>query len=147
VKKKVITICCSASFYKDVLEIEKKLKVIGYKILVPETILKMKKTGNFRVNDYKTWYKNSKDYKIKKKLMDNHFKKVIKGDEVLIVNNKKNGMEGYIGGNTLMEMTIAYYFKKPIFILNEISKKSPIAEEIFGMFPIFLNGKIENIKV
>jgi hypothetical protein len=132
---------------KEVLEIEKELKKLGYKVIVPKTALKMKKANNYDVNYWKPWYKNSRDYKIKKELMDDHFKKVLKSDAILVVNNKKHGLKGYIGGNTLMEMTLAYYSKKPIFILNEISKNSPIKEEIFGINSIFLNGKIENIKL
>lgn len=143
---KTITICSSASFYKDVLEIEKQLKNLGFKVKVPSTARKMHKSGDFKIESYKTWFKNHKDYRIKKELMDDHFKKVIRGDSILIVNNKKNDLKGYIGGNALMEMTLAYYFKKPIFILNNISNKLSIKEEVLGMFPIFLDGNINNIK-
>ncbi|MBI4089576.1 MAG: hypothetical protein HY424_02615 [Candidatus Levybacteria bacterium] len=144
-KTKTITVCASASFVKEVLILEEELKKLGYKVLIPITAYEMKKKNDYNVGHYKTWFKNSKDYKIKTKLMNDHFKKVIKADAILVVNNEKRGLAGYIGGNTLMEMTLAYYFKKPIFILNEISNKLPIKEEVLGVNPIFLKGSIKNL--
>jgi hypothetical protein len=61
----------------------------------------------------------------------------------LVTNFAKNGVEGYIGGNTLMEITLAYYFKKPIFILNNIAEDSLIKEEIYGVNPVFLKGELK----
>ena len=145
--KKIITICSSASFYKDVLEIEKKLKHLGYKVKIPKTANKMKKNGNFNVADYKTWYKNKDDYKKKRALMDHHFKKVLEADAILVVNNEKNGIKGYVGGNALMEMTLAYHYKKPIFLWNEVIDKLSIAEEVHGLNPTIIEEDITKIKI
>lgn len=144
-RKKTITICSSASFYKDVLEIEKQLKGMGFKVKIPTTAQKMQKSGNFTVEYYKTWFKNKKDYKKKTQLMKEHFKKVIEGDAILVVNKKKNGVAGYIGGNLLMEMALAFHFKKPIYILNEIEDNHPFIEEILGLNPIFFGGDLTGI--
>ena len=144
-KIKTITICSSGSFYKEVLEITRQLRKLDYRVLIPSTATKMQKSGNFDIDTYKTWYKNPKDYRNKRNLMDGHFKKVIKSDAILVVNNEKHGIKGYIGGNGLMEITLAYHYKKPIFILNEISENLPFKEEILGVNPIFLNGRIEKL--
>ena len=64
-----------------------------------------------------------------------------------MINDKKNGMNGYIGGNTLMEMAIAFHYKKPIYILNPISEKLGWKEEVLGMHPIFLNRAVEKISL
>ena len=56
-------------------------------------------------------------------------------------------MNGYIGGNTLMEMAIAFHYKKPIYILNPISEKLGWKEEVLGMHPIFLNRAVEKISL
>jgi hypothetical protein len=48
--------------------------------------------------------------------MKGHFKKVLDSDAILVTNFEKNGVEGYIGGNVLMEITLAFHYKKPIFI-------------------------------
>lgn len=144
-KQKIITICASVSFAKEMLVIEKELKKLGFKVIIPKTAKMMKRNNNFDVAFYKTWYKNKNDYKKKKTFMDDHFKKIIAGDAVLIVNHLKNNLPGYIGGNTLMEMAIAYHYKKPIFIYNPISEESNIKEEIYGLFPIFINQNLNLI--
>jgi len=142
---KTITICSSVAFYKHVVEVEQKLVKLRYKVLTPKLARTMHKTGNYEVSSHKTWYKDPSTYKKKQQFMDAHFKKVAKGDAVLIVNNEKNGMSGYIGGNVLMEITVAYYLKKPIFILNPIDEDLPIKEEIYGIFPTFLDGDVKKI--
>lgn len=144
--KKIITICSSASFYKDVLEIEKHLKKIGFMVKVPSTARKMKKSGNFDVSDWKTWFRDRSHYKKKTQLMKGHFEKVVQADAILVVNNKKNGINGYIGGNLLMELSLAFHYKKRIYILNDIEEDHPFAEEVFGLNPIFINGDLKRIK-
>ena len=146
-KNKIITICCSASFYKQLFEIERKLKDLGFKVKIPLTANKMKKKNDFKVKNYKTWFRNPSDYKIKTKLMKHHFKKVIDGDAILVLNYKKKGIEGYIGGNVLMEMAVAFQNKKPIYILNPISDNLNIKEEVFGLQPNFLKGNINKISL
>ena len=143
--KKIICICASASHYRQALEIQEELKKKGYKVKVPKTANIMKRSNNFDVSAYKTWYKNKKDYSKKTQLMKGHFKKVIESDAILVTNFDKNGLEGYIGGNALMEMTIAFHYKKPIFIYNKISEELPVKEEIYGLNPIFLNGDLKRI--
>lgn len=90
----------------------------------------MKRANDFNVSHYKTWFGDKNQYKKKTTLMKNHFRKVIESGAILMINKEKNGMKGYIGGNGLMEMTIAFHYNKPIFIYNDISDDSPIAEEI-----------------
>jgi hypothetical protein len=106
----------------------------------------MEKTGDFKVENYKTWFKNPKDYKRKTFLMKHHFKKIIDSDAILILNYEKKEVPGYIGGAVLMEMTVAFLNKKPIYILNPISEELNIKEEIFGLCPKFLNGDLNLIK-
>ena len=144
-KQKTIAICSSASFYKQVLEVEKQLKKLGFKVKIPKIANVMRRNNNFDVSYYKTWFKNEKDYTKKTKLMLHHFNKILKSDAILVLNYDKNGTRGYIGGNTLLEMLIAFLNKKKIFILNEISEKLPIEEEIYGLNPIFIKGKLEYI--
>jgi len=138
-KKKTIVICSSASFYSKVLEVKKQLEIMGFNVLVPLTVIKMEKNKDFRVETYKTWFKNPSDYKRKTFLTMHHFNKVVKGDATLILNYEKNGKRGYIGGAVLNEMAIAFYHKKPIFILNNIDDSSSFKEEIYGMQPVIIN--------
>ena len=143
-KIKTIVICSSASFYEKLFPIEKEIKKLGFKTALPKTAIKMKRRNSFDVNFYKTWNKNPNDYHKKRELMNHHFNKIIKGDAILVTNFDKNGIAGYIGGNVFMEITIAYHYKKPIFILNDIADDSLIKEEIIGVNPVFLKGNIAN---
>jgi hypothetical protein len=141
-KIKTIVICSSASFYRDLFPIQDALQSFGYRVVLPKTAHKMQKNNNFDVSSHKTWYKNPRDYHKKKALMDAHFKEIVKGDAILVVNLEKNGIKGYIGGNALMEITIAYFYRKPIFIFNDIAHDSLIKEEIYGVNPVFLKGDL-----
>lgn len=144
--KKIITICSSASFYTKVIEVKKQLESLGYKVLIPLTAKKMEKSKNFRVETYKTWVEIPADYKIKALLTRNHFNEVVKGDVTLVLNYEKNKKPGYIGGAVLSEMALAFYFKKPIYILNPIDENSTFKEELYGFLPTILNGNLNLIK-
>ncbi|MFA6408419.1 MAG: hypothetical protein WCW36_03065 [Candidatus Paceibacterota bacterium] len=145
-EKKVITICSSASFYTQVLETEAVLKKAGFAVSVPLTANKMKKSGDFRVETYKTWFKNPKDYKRKTFLTRHHFNKIERGNTVLVLNYEKKGIKGYIGGAVLGEMAIALHFKKKIYVLNPIDESCSYKEEILAMNPTILNGDLSRIR-
>lgn len=140
-----ITICSSANFFREDIEIAEKLEKLGYKVLLPDVALVMGKTGNFDVRAIKTWFNDEAQYSKKTGFVDEHFKKVEKCDAILVVNFKKGQTEGYIGGSTLMEMGLAYYLKKKIFVLNKVPKDFMLYEEIMALRPIFLKSKIEDI--
>ena len=146
-QKKAITICSSAAFFKQALEIEKQLKKMGFAVKLPYTAMKMKKSGDYRVSTYKTWFNDPKNYGRKTWLIKNHLRKVKDGDAVLVLNYEKKGIPGYIGGNTLIEAGIGFHYGKPVFILNPISEDLGFKEEIYGLQPIFLNGDIGKISI
>ena len=144
-KVKTITICSSVSHYKQAIEIEKELKKLGIKVKMPKTAGIMKKNDDFDVTHYKTWFKDENDYYKKTKLMLGHFKKIVESDAILVTNFEKNGFNGYIGGNALMEMLVAFLNKKRIYIYNKPSNKLSIIEEIYGLKPIIINGDLTKI--
>jgi hypothetical protein len=75
-----------------------------------------------------------------------HYQHILESDAVLIVNNEKNGIKNYIGGNALIEMGQAYVNGKTIFLLNAIPSGMPYAAEIECMDPICLNGDLSKIR-
>lgn len=81
---------------------------------------------------------------LKRGFIDEHFAKIDRSDAILVVNLPKKGIEGYIGGNTLMEMAYAYADGLDIFLLNEIPDIS-YRDEISGMHPVLLNGDLAAI--
>jgi hypothetical protein len=140
---KTITICSSANFYKTAVELQHRLQQAGFTVIIPITAEKMKKSGNFDAAHYRTWLKDASDYHKKAALMRGHFNEVEKADAVLVVNEKKHGIEHYIGGNVLMEMALAFHLGKPIYILNDTPSKSMFLEEIIAMEPIELKGDLQ----
>lgn len=144
-KIKSIILCSSISFSKQNWDIKQKLEKTGFKVIIEHTAKAMKRTGNWRGTDYKRWYQDPKLFREKAKLMKRHFDAIAKGDAILVVNLKKKGIEGYIGGNVLMEMGLAFYLKKTIFLLNPVSKNSPFYEEVMGMMPKVLGGEFSKL--
>lgn len=144
---KTITICSSANFYRQAVDIQSTLNRLGYKAIIPVSAEKMKETGDFNASHYRTWLDNPNDYYKKSALMKGHFSLIAKSDAVLILNYEKNGVKNYIGANVLIEMGIAFYLGKPLYVLNDIPNDSPHLEEIKGIDPIELHGKLESIGV
>ena len=143
-----ITICSSAFFTKETYEIKQKLEEKGHEVFVyPQEIEVNGKT--IHVIEY---YKMRKDdltddlLKIKTMLVDKHIEKIKNSDAILVLNLDKDGKDGYIGGNTFLEMGIAYYLNKKIFLWKKPSESLPYFEEIMALNPIIINENIEEIK-
>ena len=88
------------------------------------------------------WTNSKEDILFKTKLISEHFDKIQISDAILVLNYEKNNQNNYIGTNVLMEMTVAFYLHKPIFVLNSVPYDSPFISEILGLQPIFLKGYI-----
>jgi hypothetical protein len=144
--KKIITICASAAFYEHVNEIAQQLEKAGYAVLVPHNAKMMRENGDYDVSHYKTWYDNPSDFDKKRGFMKGHIKEVERGDAILVVNDTKHGKAGYIGPNVLIEMAIADYLQKQIFVLNTVDKDNNVYEEIMGMGCVQLDGDINKLK-
>lgn len=144
-RKTVVTICSSADFYKKAVEVEEFLKANGFESIIPLTAKKMKKSGNWNPSHYRTWQVDEADYPKKSALMREHFNEIENGDVVLVVNDEKHGQSNYIGGNVLIEMAIAFYLNKPIYVMNDLPKDSKYLEEIKAMQPTVLKGNLRTL--
>lgn len=141
-----ITLCSSAAFYKELLEIREELEKLGFDTLVPLSAEEMKAVGDFTTGRIKTWYKNPADFHKKTAYVEAHLKKIDQGDVILVINLEKNGITGYIGGNVLLEIFYAWLQKKPVYIMNSVNHDLPCYEEVMGMNPIFIDGDLSKIK-
>lgn len=83
---------------------------------------------------------------LKGRFIDTHLEKIKRSDSVLIANFAKNGVNGYIGANTLMEIAFAYALEKQIFVLNPVGEQG-CKLEVLGMGPVILNGQLDLITV
>lgn len=143
--KPIITICSSASFYKQAVEIQAELEKQDFTVLLPATAIKMRDSGDFNVDHYKTWFGDKNDYHKKTALMRGHFNEIEKAQAILVLNFEKNGQANYIGGNVLMEMALAFYLKLPIYLYNDVPSESPLLEEIIGLNPVVLKGNLSKL--
>lgn len=81
-------------------------------------------------------------WKIKKEAIVDHFSKIDWCDAILVVNHDKRGIKGYVGGNTLIEIGVAFYLKKKIYILNPVSSELSYKQEIMGMDPVVIGNEL-----
>lgn len=108
-----ITICGSMTFAKEMLKVKQELEKLGHRVEVPEDTEHHVSHPGF-IDDLESDFAHAAE----KNLMRNHMQKVADSEAVLVLNYPKNGVEGYIGTSTLMEMGIGYFLKKKIFLLN-----------------------------
>jgi hypothetical protein len=144
-----ITLCGSIAFYNEMQKVKKELEEKGHVVEIPPLRIKDSKGEPISIQDYYDIRKTEIDseswvWERKKEAMKWHFDKVASSDAILVLNYDKNNIKGYIGANTLIEMGLAFHFKKKIFLLNDIPKMS-YTEEILGLMPTVINGNLNNI--
>ena len=129
-------------FTNKMLELQKTLELVGHKILIPINTHACLK--NSKLNESLEHCENFADIEIDK----DHFNKIAESDAILVLNFFKNNMHGYIGGATLMEIGIARYLDKKIFILHKLPGEDVLRYvlEIKLTKPIILNGDLTKIK-
>jgi len=128
-----IIICGSMSAFNEMVEIEIILKNNGHDVILP------KFTHEYA--SLKKEYKSSESCKEKTEndLIRKYFYEIKSADAILVVNINKNNINGYIGGNSFLEMGFAYILNKKIYLLNDIPEIS-YKDEIETMSPVVLNG-------
>lgn len=122
---KKIVLCGSKKFIPKFFELEKKLKDMGYEVVVPkEFIVDMPK----------------------KEASLLHFDEINKDDvdALLIVNESKNGQENYIGANGFAELAFGFYKQRKIYLLNDIYL--PYEEELVAWEVIPLKGDLSKLQ-
>ncbi len=138
-----IMICGSMTFAKQMIDTKRKLEDLDHSIFVPSDIESHLEDSSL-IDNLEENYKHT----IEKDVLKNCFNLIAKSDAILVLNYAKNGIEGYVGTSSLMEIGLAYYLGKKIFLLNSIpkSKDARWAHELEIIQPIILNGGLENVK-
>ena len=142
-RKKSIFLCASMSFYPELVEIEAKLKAKGFAVGIPASARMMKKRNDFEV----AHFKGVVSYEKRGKLIRGNFRDIANADAILVINNTKNGVSGYIGTNVLMEIAMAFYFKKKIYIWNSFPVDSPFAEELACFDAKVIDKDLDEIQI
>ncbi len=82
--------------------------------------------------------------KIEYDFIREHFKKIEQSDAILVLNYEKNGVAGYIGGNTFLEMGVAYWLAKKIYLLYPVPEMD-YKTEMHAMLPVILGGDLSRL--
>jgi len=137
-----IQICGSMSFAKEMTKIQKQLIKMGHVVLVPQDTKLHLSDPNFIDN-----LSENLEHCINENVLKVGFDLVANADAILVLNFPKNGINGYIGTSTLMELGIAHFLGKKIFILNVIPDFNKIrwAHEVAIMQPVILKGDLTKI--
>lgn len=148
-----ITICGSIAFHSQMEAVRDELAKLGHQVKIPE--LNLEAPQEFGGGRKIYFGKHIEDnggidafppehdiWKLKQGAIRDHFEKIEWCDAVLIANYEKRGVAGYVGGNTLIEIGVAFYLGKKIFILNPISSDLSYKQEIIAMQPKMLAGNL-----
>lgn len=138
-----IFLCASMNFYPTLLQIEDDLREKGFDVDIPVSAKTMKANNDFEVSHFKGVFSSEQ----KGKFIRENFVNIAGSDAILVINNEKNGVQGYIGANVLMEIGIAFYFKKKIYIWNQYPENSPYKDELVIFGAEVINGDLEKIHV
>lgn len=141
------------AFHTKMEEVRDELIALGHEVLIPELANEAPAAfgGDKKVYFGEYVEKNGgidafpaehDIWDLKEDAIKDHFKKIERCDAVLITNYEKRGVEGYIGGNTLIEIGLAYYLKKKIYVLHPVSSTLSYKVEILGMKPVILEGDV-----
>lgn len=130
-----ITICGSMQFESKMTEFKRELEERRHTVFKPNSV---------EGHAYGVGEDLDENAKLKRGFIDEHFAKIDKSEAILVVNEAKKGVDGYIGGNTLVEIGYAYSQGLDIFLLNPVPDMS-YTNEINGMHPVVLDGDIDKL--
>ncbi len=135
-----IAVCGSLTFYKEIREAQKKLEALGHRALVPKSIRLIEEEGYIKPKTVSERLAAEAKYHF----ISEHFAKVEQSDAILVVNPENHGIPGYIGGNTFLEIGVAFYLKKKIYFLYVIPHMA-YELELASMYPTVLDGDLSAI--
>ncbi len=138
-----IFICGSMYFAKEMMETQKKLGELGHAAEVPCDTQKFLDDHRMTTDDHEENYK----WCVEQDIIRKCFNSIAESDAILVLNYPRNGPGSYIGASVLMEIGLAYYFKKKIFLLYPPPSPKDVksSHEILIMQPIILNGDLTKI--
>ncbi len=137
-----IMVIGSMTFAKEMLQTKQELEKLGYTAEIPFDV-EHHLEDEGAIDDLERNFR----YCIEQDVVRKGFQQVADADAVLVLNIPKNGISGYIGTSALMEMGIAHWLHKKIFLLNEPPQDTEHrwAHEVKIMQPTILHGDLTKI--
>ncbi len=138
----IITICGSMQFHEEMREVKKALERMGHTVYVPKSIDLMDKVGYV----HPTEDEERIEAKIEHDFIREHFRKIELADAIFVLNYDKKGITNYIGGNTFLEMGLAFWLGKKTYLLHPVPDMD-YKTEMHAMQPIILYGDLTKVPV
>ncbi|TXH00193.1 MAG: hypothetical protein E6P95_04110 [Candidatus Moraniibacteriota bacterium] len=139
----MVFLCGSMDFYPKLIEVSRKLEQLGHQVEIPISAKMMVEENNFSAQDFKNKYTS----KEKKKFFRLNLSNIEKSDAVLIINESKNGIPGYLGTSVIMEIGISFYLNKKIYLLNKLADDAPYKPEVQSFDVEVINNDLGKIHV
>ncbi len=138
-----IFLCASMNFYKELVQVETDLIAKGFEVDIPVSAKTMKAKNDFVVENFK-----GRTTSLQKGLyIKENFDNIASSDAILVINNEKNGIIGYIGPNVLMEIGLAFHLNKKIFVWNQFSDDAAYKDELLALDVRVINQDLDKIHV
>lgn len=130
-RSKNVVICGSMVFYDRMLEISEYLKKNGIPTVIPK--------------EEKETYSEEEFNVFKRKVSNQYLSKIRDSSTyaVLVLNQEKKGVSNYIGANTLVEISMAFCWGRPIYLFNDFYE--PLIDELIAWNAICLNGNLDKL--
>ncbi|MCP4418802.1 MAG: hypothetical protein GY805_19475 [Chloroflexi bacterium] len=125
------------TFIEYLEDIAKSLEASGWQVHTPE-----RDEADFRWESLTI----QESIERKKDYIDAHLNKIKRSTIVLIANYPKNGVDGYIGANSLMEASFAYALNIPVYFLFPIGEQA-CKLEAESIVTKMLNGRLHFAKL
>ncbi len=137
-----IAIIGSMKFAEDMVKIQQQLTDLGHEAAIPVGTEPHLKDKEFVEN-----LDDNLAFCITHDIMRRNFQQVANSDAVLVLNYKRNDIEGYIGVSALLEMGVAHFLRKKIFLIQETPNFNDArwAHEVAIMQPIIIKGDLRKI--
>ena len=134
-----LLLICSRAFYPQIPPVRAQLEAMGHTVELPNSYFDP-------LIEEKSWEEGPEAHSaFKARMFRMSEERIARMDGVLTLNLEKNGVPGYIGGATFLELYEAFRGKKRIFLLYPIPK-GILYDEISGFSPVILNGDLTKIR-
>lgn len=134
-----IALCYSMQYAEKAREMQDALAVLGHTVYVSSENNEYFGKDDREKEEIKLYHKYQTN------IMNEYFEVIANADAILVLNYDKQGITNYIGGNTLIEMGIAHYLGKKIFLMNPIPEIPYYTTEIIAMKPVVIEGNLNRI--
>ncbi len=133
----------SMAFVKDMVRVQKELEEIGHQVSIPAD-----SEPHLQDAQFVDSLEENLAFCIKHNTMKRNFDMVAVHDAVLVLNHQRNNLDGYIGASALLEMGIAHFHGKKIFLYNSTPDYNTVrwAHEVAIMQTVILEGDLSKIK-